>query len=221
MMQRWQQLEQKFERTLSAQNEILKQVMIRPARWRIRLMAIWPIMDLVLSLFMTVVCGGLLREHWRDVRLLIPAIVLIAGSVLLFADGIRRLRLVAAVDWSGPVASIQTSLERLRAAKLRHFKWVMLLAPLIGFCQLMVVLFWLADFVPGELATFLEKLDSKWVVANYVFGALFVPLGYFAAGILAKKCYHQAWLRSMLDGMAGNQLRAAAQDVARWASLQQ
>jgi len=51
----------------------------------------------------------------------------------LLAASIRQLERVAKLDWCGPVAEIQSSLERLRVVKIRQFKWIMLLSPLVGF----------------------------------------------------------------------------------------
>jgi hypothetical protein len=158
-----------------------------------------------------------LRDHWRDTRLAAPAGVVVAGAAALLADSIRQLARVAELDWGGPVAEIQGSLERLRVARIRQFKWVILLAPLMGFCGLVVGLHGLS----GGRVNIPDAFDPWWVAANYAFGVLFVPLGYLAARALADRCRGRPWWRAVLDDIAGNSLRAASQDVERWASLRQ
>ena len=142
------------------------------------------------------------------------------SAILLLGSSIRQLMFIAELDWAGPVAAIQGSFERLRVLKIRQFKWVMLLAPLVGFCGLIVGLYWLANFASNGQANLLDKLDAAWVVGNYIFGVLFVPAGYFAAGVLAKWCSRHSWWQSVLDGISGTSLKAAAKEVETWANLQ-
>ncbi len=81
----------------------------------------------------------------------------------------------------GPVAELQTALERLRTTKIWQFKWIILFSPFVGFFALMVGLHWLFEWLSDDRVHILDKLDPRWIVANYVFGLLFVPLGYFFA----------------------------------------
>ena len=120
-----------------------------------------------------------------------------------------------------PVAEIQSSLARLRVAKIRQFKWIILLSPLVGFCGLMVGLYWFFGRLSDDRVNILDQLDPWWIVANYAFGVLFVPMGYFSARVLAERCHRHRWWQAVLDGISGNSLKAAALDVERWASLQQ
>jgi len=85
----------------------------------------------------------------------------------------------------------------------------------------MVGLHWLFGWLSDDRVNILDKLDPWWIVANYAFGVLFVPLGYLVARVLAERCHSHRWWQAVLDDISGNSLRAAALDVDRWASLQQ
>jgi hypothetical protein len=72
---------------------------------------------------------------------------------------------------------------------------------------------------PAARVNILDKLNP-WIVANYAFGVLFVPLGYLVARVLAERCHRHRWWQAVLD-ISGRSLKVAALDVERWASLQQ
>jgi hypothetical protein len=135
-------------------------------------------------------------------------------------DGISKLEIIASLDWSGPVADIQRSLAKLRLAGIRQFKWITLLSPLIGFCGLLVGGQWLFEWLTLGRLSVIDKLNVRWVVGNYLFGVVFVPVGYFLACLLARKCHRHQWWQSVLDDISGKSLHTATLEVTRWAELQ-
>jgi hypothetical protein len=222
LQQQWQRLDQKLDQSLALQTELIRRVVMQPVRRRVNRLAIWPAMiDVVFCVGLLLLGAAFLSDHWRNWHHLAPASVVMIGATALLVSSIRQLERAAALDWCGPVAEIQSSLERLRVAKIRQFKWIMLLAPLVGFCGLMVGLHWGLERLSDDRVNILDKLDSWWIVANYAFGMLFVPLGYLVARTLAKRCHGHRWWQAVVDGIAGNSLKAATLDLDRWASLQQ
>jgi uncharacterized membrane-anchored protein YhcB (DUF1043 family) len=65
-----------------------------------------------------------------------------------------------------------------------------------------------------------EQFPSKWVVANYAFGVLFIPVGYLVARILAKRFHGHRWWQQLLDDISGNSLNAARNELSHWSSLE-
>ncbi len=220
LQQQWRRLDQKLDQSLALETELLRQVVMQPARRRVNRLAIWPAIDLVFCVGCLLLSAAFLSGHWRDWHLVVPASAVMISVIALMADNIRQLERVARLDWCGPVAEIQSSLERLRVAKIRQFKWIILLSPLVGFCGLMVGLHWLFGWLSNDRVNILDKLDPWWIVANYAFGVLFVPSGYLVARFLAERCHSHRWWQRVLDDISGNSLKAAALDVGRWASLQ-
>ncbi len=219
--QQWRRLDQKLDQSLALQTELVRQVVMQPARRRVNRLAIWPAIDVVFCVGVLLLGAAFVSGHWRDGHLLLPAIVVMISVLALLVDSIRQLERVSRLDWCGPVAEIQNSLERLRVAKIRQFKWIIVLSPLAGFCGFMVGLQWLLEWLSDGRADLLDKLDRLWIAGNYVFGVLFALFGCLVARVLATKCHHHRWWQAVLDGVSGNSLKAATLDVERWASLQQ
>lgn len=217
--EQWQRLDQKLDQSLALQTELARRLVMQPARQRVTRMAVWPAIDIVACVGGLLLCGAFLGGHWRDWRLVAPASVVMLCGIALLISSILQLDRVSRLDWSGPVAEIQGSLERLRSVKIQQFKWIILLSPLLGFCGLMVGLHWLVERLSDHRVNIFDKLDPSWIVGNYIFGVLFVPLGYFVARLLAERCQGYRWWQAVLDDISGRSLKAAALDVGRWASL--
>ena len=216
---RWQSLERKLDRSLALEAELVRQVVRQPARRRVRRLAFWPLLDVACGVAGLVLGAAFLSRFGQEWRSAVPAVVVMLSSVALVISGGHQLTRVADIDWDGPVADIQAALARLRWARIRQFKWVMLTAPLCGFAGLLVSLRWGLDWASQGRVDVFDKLDPAWVAANYVFGVMFVPLGALLAGWLAQRCQQRPWWRALLDDLSGVSLAAASRDVDRWAEL--
>lgn len=219
LQQQWQRLDQKLDLSLAIQNELMRQVVMQPVRRRMNRLAIWPAIDVAFSLGVLLLCGSFLGSNWQDTRLMIPAVVVMVGALALLINSVVQLNRIASLDLTGPVAEIQKSLEELRGVRIQQFSWVILLSPLVGFCGLIVGLHWVLNWLSEGRVHILDKLDPWWVIGNYLFGLVFVPLGYYLASVLARKCRHHSWWQGVLDGISGKSLQRAAVDVKLWASL--
>lgn len=215
----WQQLDRKLDQSLAMQGDLIRQFVVRPARRRVNRLAFWPAVDVGFAAIGLLLAGSTLGDNWCDWRVVSPALVLMLGAIGLLGSSVRQLIHVGGLDWSGPVAEIQASLERLRIAKIRQFKWVILFSPLMGFCGLIVGLHALVGAASGGGADIIDKLNPAWIVANYLFGVLFVPVGYIAARLLAQRYHGHRWWQSWVDDIAGKSLAAAKLDVERWVGL--
>lgn len=220
LQQQWQRLDEKLNRSLALETELVRQIVMQPARRRINWLAIWPAIDVAFSLSVLLVSVMFLSNQKFDWQVIVPAGVFMLGALGLLITSILQLQRLYELDWSGPVASIQSSLQRLRMAKIQQFKWIILLSPLVGFCGFLVGVQWLFEWLTGGRVDVLARLDPWWVASNCLLGALFVPLGQALARILAARRGNRAWWQAMLDDISGGNLKAAALEVDRWASLQ-
>ena len=220
LQQQWQRLDEKLDRSLAIQSELLRQSGVRPVRRRIRRFVVWPAIDLLFAIGVLLVAGSILGDHWRDWALVLPALVVVGGAVALAVSSILQLKCIGELDWCGPIAEIQSGLERLRALKIRQFKWVILWSPLVGFCALMVGVQQGVEYLTVGRVQIVDRLDPWWIGANYAFGVLFVPAGYYIARALAARYHRQRWWQVVLDDLSGTSLKAAARDMQHWATLQ-
>lgn len=219
MQQRWQQLDQKLDHLAELGSTLAHQVIVQPARRRVTRLALWPSIDIGFSVCLLILGIQFLRGHGQRLELLGPACTAMLGALGLLISSMLQLQLLSTLDWTGPVANIQASLHRLRVARIRQFKWIILLAPLMGFSAFLVGVYWVIDTVSQGRADILEKLPASWVIANYVFGVLFIPVGYYVARALARHCKNHRWWQAVLNDIAGHSLQAAVQDVRRWDGL--
>ena len=143
LQQQWQRLDQKLEQTLALQTELMRQVVMQPARRRLHRLAIWPALDIAFSGCVLLLGITFLSSHGHDWKQVMPAVVVMLGALGLLVSSILQLQQVSQFDWDGPVADIQARLEQLRVMKIQQFKWVILSSPLVGFCAFIVSLHWL------------------------------------------------------------------------------
>lgn len=214
----WQSLNQKLDQTLTLQTEMLRHTVLQPARRRVNRLVIWPAIDIVFCLGLLFLGGIYVHDHWQETLQLFPAVTVMLGALALLLGTIWQLQRISELDWAGPVVTLQCTLDQLRVARIRQFKWIMLLAPLMGFCGFTVGIHWLLEWQSEGRVQL--QFHAAWVLANYIFGILFVPIGYFAARWLARRCDQHPWWQNVLDGISGTSLHSARQDVARWANLQ-
>ncbi len=219
LQQQWQQLGEKLDQSLALQTQLLRQVGVRPVQNRINRFAVWPAIDLLFSIGVALFAGSVLGDHWSDWRVAFPAVVLLAGAVALAISSILQLQRISELDWSGPIAEIQRGLERLRALKVRQFKWIILWSPLVGFCAFLVAANRGVEWLSDDRAHLLDRLNPGWVAANYAFGVLFVPVGYFIVRALAARFHDRSWWQASLDDLSGRTLKSAAREIEHWASL--
>jgi hypothetical protein len=218
LQMQWQRLDEKIERTLKLENELLHLAAMQPIRRRVNRLAVWPAIDTALCAGILLFAGNFIAVHWSSPSLIAPVGVLIVAAIALLGDSIRQLIQVSQIDWDGTVVDIQSSLSRVRISKIRQFKWVLLFSPLVGFCGLIVGLQWLLDSLPGR-HFILEKLNPWWVVANYAFGVLFIPFGHGIVRFLARRFGNKGGWQRLLDDISGNSMCKAKAELKRWSSL--
>jgi hypothetical protein len=202
LQQQWQRLDEKLERTVKMNGELLRLAVMQPARRRLNRLAFWPALDTAFCVGVLLFAGSFLGKHWNTWSLVGPASVM----------------MIAAIDWGGTVADIQSSLSRLRMAKIRQFKWIILLSPLVGFCGLILGLQWLLDRLP-EPHFILDKLNLWWAAGNYAFGVLFILFGQAVVGFLAKRFRGRVWWQRALSDITGSSMKKTKEELERWASL--
>jgi len=213
LQERWRQLDHKLDRTLATNSAVLRQIGLQGTRRRINRLAVWPVVDLAFGVGVLLVTGSFLGDHWPEPTLVLPALGLMVASVLFVIDNIRQLASASSVAWDGPIADIQLAVSRFRRARIRQFKWIILLSPLLWLCMMTV---------GGKLifgVNVIKTFDPVWVVANIAFGLLFVPAGVVIARALGRRWQHHPFWRNLLDDISGRSLATAQKELKRWSEL--
>jgi len=213
LQERWRQLDHKLDRTLATNSAVLRKIGLQGTRRRINRLAVWPVIDLAFAVGVLLVTGSFLGDHWPEPTLVLPALGLMVASVLFVIDNVRLLASASRVAWDDPIADIQLAVSRFRRARIRQFKWIILLSPLLWLCMMTV---------GGKLifgVDVIKTFDPVWVVANIAFGLLFVPAGVVIARALGRRWQHYPFWRNLLDDISGRSLATAQQELKRWAEL--
>jgi hypothetical protein len=209
----WRLLDQKLEQSLAMQSALLRQIQTQKAKRRLNQLAVWPVIDLAFGVFVLFVSESCLGDHWTTPSLALPAASLMIAAIVFSAGNIRQLALVRLIEWDGPIGAIQTSMSRLRRARIQQFKWVILLAPLVWFA---------AMCVGGEVlfgADLIASADRAWVISNILFGIAFIPGGIFLARLASNHWRETSFWKDLLDGISGRSLRAAQRELDQWSEL--
>lgn len=212
---RWRLLDQKIDRVTERHLELIRSINLRPLRQRTGRLWFWPALDIAWCSLVLLLTGDFLWQHRDTTTLFLPAVVLMLGCIMLINSGVRQLLIISQVDWSLPVSEIQNALSRLQMAKIKQFKWVILTSPLVGFCGLLVGLQFIGDRLENP-KVILEKMNTAWVLANVIFGIVFVPVGHFAVSRIADRFQSKGWWKRVVDDLAGRSLAGIQRELEKW-----
>jgi hypothetical protein len=209
----WRLLDQKMEQTLAVQAALLQRAHMQTAQRHLTHLAFWPVIDLMFGAFVLVVSGSCLGDHWTSPSLALPAAGLMVAAIVFSIGNLRQLAFVRNFAWDGPIAAIQTTMTRLRRARIQQFKWVILLSPLVWFAAMCVggaVLF------GGDLV---RSADRAWVIGNIVFGIAFIPGGIVLTRVASNRWRERSFWKNVLDGISGRSLVEAQRELDQWSEL--
>jgi hypothetical protein len=220
LQRHWQRLDDKVERSLRIQTKVVHQVALQPIRRRMARHLIWPIIDISFSLLVVLFSGSMIVKHLNQWLLLMMCGMVLFPAIILIIDNLRRVIRVANLNWGASLIEIQQSLLQLQVTQIRQMKWIILLSPLVGFCGFMLTLQWLLDQL-SEPQFILEKLNFTWLVANLVFGLLFILVGHQLVRLAGNRFQHREWWQHAVSSLSGKALESSRKELDRWATLSQ
>jgi bacteriorhodopsin len=176
----------------------------------------WLVRGVAFELLMTIVAvvwlGDFMAGHLREPRFLLPAVVIDICVIAFMGASIRQLVVMASLNYSLPVVSVQKELGRLRILRIRTTKWAMILSFVLWFPALIVLL---KGFLGVDMWRILGAVGEQdgsflaWVVANVLFG-LVVALGMiWISKRYAHRMDRSPMLKRLMDDVAGHSLTKA------------
>ena len=138
-----------------------------------------------------------------------------AVLAVLMASAIAQITLLTGLDASAPVLTVQRQLARVSALRVREWKWVMLLSPVLWTPFLVVIVEVPLRFVAGDAMNATVVFTSHWVQLSSLVGGALSVLLYGLSRWLATRLAGTAFLRSFVDDLAGRRLVAAREFLAR------
>lgn len=200
MQVKWAALESRCERWIGVLENAQREQVVRRAQWMSGLHAIWPVLDLVFGLAVSLLAGGFVVSHWPSMGSVLPAsCVWLAGSALMGVS-IYQLVLLGRLSWGESVVATQRRILRLKSVSIQHLKWVLLFAPLAGFTFLMTA------FEAATGKPLWGRFDTAWIVGNVVFGVVWIPLGWLLARKVAHRFGDTGWFQRAVHAISGRSL---------------
>jgi hypothetical protein len=139
-----------------------------------RRVTLYVLLDQSMTVAGLVLNGIFIGNHYREMRFLLPAIVLHLALLGLIVAGAFQHEALSRINFDGPITEIQARVERLRILRIRITQAVCLLSPLLWLPLLVVGL----RGVVGIDAY--RVFDLTFWIANLLFGLAWIP---FAIGI--------------------------------------
>lgn len=203
-----------LERSLSIDERLLREVLLRKVRFALAPYVLWRALDVVLGIAAILVVVPVLAAHVSE-----PRYVVIAGAVAAFAILITALCAYSLVnslqlDYDGPVTAIQRDVARLQIVEYRTIRWALLGG---------IVLWLPASLVAYEALTGIDALARvhlAYLVANLVFGLVLFAIGQWWSRKYVERSDPKPWARRFVVALSGRSLRSATALLAELARFE-
>jgi hypothetical protein len=121
------------------------------------------------------------------------------------------LHQTSTIDYAEPVTTIQRSVERIRIAEYRAFKWTLLLG-IVAWLPIALILF---EALTGFDA--LARVSLAWLVANILFGFICLGIGQALSRRYLERTDLNPWARRLVESLSGRAVQTATQHLAELA----
>lgn len=162
-----------------------------------------------------IVCNGIfIGNHYHEARFLIPAIILHLAMIgLIVADAFQH-EAVSKMNFDGPLSEVQKKVEKLAVLRVRITQFIFLLAP--AFWPVLLVLLLKGLLGVDAYAVF----PPSWLVANLVFGLLWIPFAWFIARTFGERFSKTRFGKSVIDDLTGKRILRAREWLKELADLE-
>lgn len=201
LQQLWTAQDARLDRMVRVNTELLRQQTIAGTRSRLRGLRFGIGLELLCAIATVLLFGWFLAEHIGELRFVAPAAVLQVMAIAHLAATVRQFAGASIAD-DGPVLAVQRQLEAVRVLRIKTTKWVFVLAPL-AWTPLLVV----ALRIGGVDAY--AKLDGDWLLANLLFGVLWIPFLLWLCRRYAERFGRSPFVQRLMRDIGGRSLAAA------------
>jgi hypothetical protein len=218
LQKRWQAQDARLDAMLELNKRMLHSLERDQARGALDgvFRLLW--MQFGIDLFAIVLLGMFLGNRvtvWEaELRFMVPAAVLFACAIAVFATVIRQLVMLYAIDSAGPVSEVQRRLEALYTFRLLVTRIGVLVASALWSPIVIVGLRALAGFDTYAW------IPMPFLVFTFVFGALWIPVMYWVLRRYGPRFLHYPWVARFNEDLAGRGLSEARARLAELAAFQ-
>ena len=194
----WLKHEEKLEKSISLNLEILRRINVKSARSKMVGLILINILTLV---FYQVVMWYLIyftAIRWPEIQFLIAGSLLVTWSAIISYGAIKQLKLIYEIDYAGPVTVVQKQLQKVKIAIVHFLRMAIMILPFhMAFLIVISELFLNVDIV--------KVADPIWMIAQTV--VLIFPTIWIYRN-LSPKNVNKKWINWLLRGN-GSQINEA------------
>ena len=199
----WEAYDRKLDTSIRLSTKLLNAPVLKKARSATtRLLIAWQI-ELALAFIATALLARFTVTHILHPRFAFPGILLMVMAAALVSMYVRRVLALHAIDFGGPIVTIQEQLETVRIAEIRATKWTLLLAPL-AWTPFLVVVFQGLFHIDVY-----EHFSHAWLAGNVIFGLVVIALERWISFRYAERMQNSPRLQRWMRDLSGYNLRAA------------
>lgn len=198
----WDAYERRLETDVPAYGRLhaIRESKLSKAHSALRKLANGVAVEIVFAVVPMVLLGGFIADHAGTPKYLLPALALVTMTAFQLAFGVYQLGVLHDTDFSTPVIALQKRLAQLRVHRIQVVRLTLLVSPLLWVPLLLVAIKGITGADPYAI------LDSGWLLANVIFGAAVIPIGWWVSRHFAHRFGRTHALRRVMDDIAGRSL---------------
>jgi hypothetical protein len=203
-----------LERSLVINEHLLRETLLRKVRSAFVRFQVVRTLEVAMGIATIVAAVTVLTNHFGDPRYLI-----VAGGLAILAAYVTglcaySLLQTTTIDYADPVTTLQQTVERIRLAEYRAFKWTLLLG-IVAWLPIALILF---EALTGFDA--LARVGQAWLIANIMFGVVCLVLGQAMSRRYVERTDLSTWARRLVESLSGRAVQSATQHLAELARFE-
>jgi hypothetical protein len=205
---KWEAHDQKLEEVLRLNRELLSAAKLQPAESQLRRLAIYAGLEAAMWLVIVVALGEFIFGHIHMTGLALSAVAVDVMSIAMLSALIRRMIGALQIDYSQPIAVIQSQVEGLRILRIQTTKWGVL-------CGTVLWVPWLAVVVQAIFGVDIYGSgEATWVIVNVLFGLAVCLAAIWASKKYGDRIDQSPFIQRLMKDLAGNNLNTAQRFLA-------
>ncbi len=194
----WSKHEEKLQRSIDLNLELLKRMNIKSARSRMTSL-IW--INALTLVFYQIVMWYFVNytvTRWPVVQFVIAGILIVIWSGIISYGAIKQLKLILEIDYAGPVTQVQKQLQKVKIAIVHFLRMALMILPFH-----MVFIIVLSDVL--FYVDVIKVADPVWMISQTL--VLIIPTVWIYRN-LSPKNVNKKWINWLLQGN-GSQINEA------------
>jgi hypothetical protein len=203
-----------LERSLEINERLLRETLLAKVRSAFVPFQVVRTLEVTLGITIIVAAMAVLTNHFAD-----PRYLMVAGGLAILAAYVTglcaySLHQTAMIDYANPVTTLQRTVEGIRLAEYRAFKWTLLLG-IVAWLPIALILF---EALTGFDA--LARVGLAWLVANIMFGLVCLGFGQAVSRRYVERTDLHPWARRLVESLSGRAVQSATQYLAELARFE-